>query len=266
MKRNSAISSEEKIINALRETVADHESSDLRILEFGMGKGAYSRKLRKAFPNAFIATFDLPPLRIKKDHFEIVDEIIVRSIHSKKYPKMKEGFDLVTLGSHRMEPGFHFGFMKPDNYKKVLNALNYYLKPKGNFFIVLKSRKIDNIQQENHFARELDKEIALEKKGWIWYDQVTDLTESTLNDIGQFDFKETLVLDEDVIEKGRLIPRTEMLKMQFDINIYTQERYDKYLPRCIEIDKSIEEHGEEYGYFKIQTAVKRTQTSKEEEL
>ena len=185
---------------------------------------------------------------------KIINEIIVRDINTKKYPKLKNSFDIVTLGSPKIEPSFHFGFLIPEIYKNVIESMLYYLKPNGFLFFVLKTNYCENIRQENHFKRNLNFERSRAERNALEYDGVTDLTEDILKNYGDYIFETILIKDEDIIEKGRLKPRAELLKLQLDMDIINKEKYDKFKPIAEEVDNSTEKFGEKYGYFKIQIA------------
>jgi len=253
---SGVVSTEQKIINQFRKLDIDHNSNKLNILELGVGNLGFTKIIRKAFPQSYLLGFDLPPVRINKEKMNIIDEIIVRDINTKKYPKLKNSFDVVTLGSPKIEPSFHFGFLNRKIFSELIESLIYYLKPNGYIFFVMKTDYCDNIRQENHFKRNLNLEGSRADRNVLEYDGVTDLTENILKDYGNFIFETVLIKDEDIIEKGRIKPNAEILKLKLDMNIISKEKYEKFKPIAEEVDNLIEKIGEEYGYFKIQIAKK----------
>jgi hypothetical protein len=252
------IESEQKIVNKLRSLTKDYNSDKIKVLELGMGNKncRYSRMLRKAFPNSFILAFELPPKTVNHETLSIVDEVKVGNINSKRFKNYKEEFDIVTFGSHRLDAGFHFGFLTQKIYTNALQSLDYYLKPSGYFVGILKSKKISNIKQQNFFDRRLDQDVQIKQKKHLSFDEIPSLTNNILDEIGDYKFEELLVEDEDIVNQDNRVGCLEMLKTRLDLNLIAEDYYHKWFERCKEIDLSLKTNGESWGYFKIQTAKK----------
>lgn len=134
--------------------------ANARILELGMGRGGYTKLIRHAYPDSWIAGYNLFKIWMENKPdwhspaVDLVSEERYEDITKVMREEDRESFDMVTLGNYRSTLAHMFGLNDETVYRTLLESMAYYLRSGGVFLLVIKTNTCKTPAQECFAERE----------------------------------------------------------------------------------------------------------------